>query len=361
VPIYDGQIRDEGDGLSAAYMIIPPGGKDNHAATIEQLPDGSLVGAWFSGDHEEASNLAIAVSRLPTGKTQWTNATLLAKKEGYASQNPLLFYDNTTGKLHLFHTRAKADSGEGGAEIYHMYSKDGGVSWSDTEKYFENTGVFTRNAIIRRKDNGLLWPFYSTNGCKTSNGKCPMFAWTKSSSIPDSGSEWTQKIMDQGKDLEQPTCWRQPHDSSTIECYFRDCGQQHIYSAQSTDEGKSFSNPEKTSLPNPGSGIEGTPLTNGDLVLIFNPTTDDKRDPLSAGISTDDGKHWKSRKVQDGPTGAASAGSNEFAYPTVLQTPDGNIHVMYTYSPSGVSQAKTIKYIRFTEDWITKSSSLTYW
>jgi len=169
VVIYDGQIRDEGDGLHTAYMIIPPGGNDNHAATIEHLPDGSLVSAWFSGDHEEASNLAIAVSRLPAGTTQWTNASLLAQKEGYASQNPLLFYDNTTDTLHLFHTRAPADSGEGEAEIYRMTSKDGGKTWTDTKKYFDNKGVFTRNAIIRRKDNSLFWPFYSTGS--DANGK----------------------------------------------------------------------------------------------------------------------------------------------------------------------------------------------
>jgi len=163
VPIYDGRIRIEGDGLLAAYMAVPPGGTDNHAATLAQLPDGTLVSAWFSGDHEEASNLAIAVSRLEAGTQQWTNATLLAQKEGYASQNPLLFHDNTTGILHLFHTRAKADSGESAAEIYRMTSTDGGVSWSDTKKYLDNSGVFTRNAIIRRKDDTLLWPFYSTN------------------------------------------------------------------------------------------------------------------------------------------------------------------------------------------------------
>ena len=185
-----------------------------------------------------------------------------------------------------------------------------------------------------------------------------MFAWTDSKSIPDDGSGWTTKLMDQGDaKLEQPTCWRQPHDPDTIECYFRDCNQKSIFAAESTDEGKSFSKPKAISLPNPGSGIEGAPLQNGDLVLIFNPTTDDKRDPLSAGISTDDGKTWKSRYLQNGPTGAPSTGSNEFAYPTVLQTPDGNIHVMYTYNPSAPSQAKTIKYVRFVEDWVTNSSA----
>jgi len=181
-----------------------------------------------------------------------------------------------------------------------------------------------------------------------------MFAWTNTTSVPDSGSGWTQRTLNQGNaSLEQPTCWRLPHDTDTIECYFRDCNQQNIYSASSTDEGESFSVPARTTLPNPGSGIEGCPLDSGDLILIYNPTSGGSRDPLAAGISSDDGKSWKSRNVQHGPTGVPSAGPNEFSYPTVLQTPDGNIHVMYTYAPTGVDQAKTMKYIQFSEDWVT--------
>ena len=235
----------------------------------------------------------------------------------------------------------------------HLSSKDGGVTWSDSKKYFDDKGIFIRNRIIRRKDQTLLIPYYSTNGGASGiNGKVGAIGISKSKTVPDSGKDWDMKVMDQFKDLEQPTCWRQPHDHSTIECYFRDCGQKSIYAATSKDEGHSFSDPQPIQLKNPGSGIEGAPLSNGDLVLMYNPTTDDKRDPLSAGISSDDGKTWKSREIQNGPTGVPNLGKNEFAYPTVLQTPDGTIHTMYTYGPEG--QLKTIKYAKFTEDWVTK-------
>mmetsp|Transcript_24149 Transcript_24149/g.47488 ORF Transcript_24149/g.47488 Transcript_24149/m.47488 type:complete len:367 (+) Transcript_24149:68-1168(+) len=351
-PVYDGQLRDEGDGLTVAYMV--PGGADNHAVSLEQLPDGTLVAAWFAGLHEQASGLAIVSSRLPAGSQAWTNTTVVSERDGYANQNPLLFYDNTTGILHLWHTQAKPNSGESEAEIYHLSSTDGGVGWTGSTRYFDQKGVFTRNRIIRRRDQTLLWPFYST--ASEANGKDPMFAWTSSKTVPDSGFGWKSHIMDQGGErLEQPTCWYQPHDKSKVECYFRDCNQKHIYRAESTDDGKSFTKPIQTDLKNPGSAIEGFPLSNGDLVLIFNPTTDDVRDPLSAGISKDDGKTWVHKDVQNGPSGANSTEKGEFAYPTVLQTPDGNIHAMYTYGPSGVGQAKTIKYVRFTEKWVTSS------
>jgi len=122
------------------------------------------------------------------------------------------------------------------------------------------------------------------------------------------------------------------------------------------DEGKSFSTPKPTKLPNPNSGIEGYPLKSGSLVLLFNPTTlvanSRGRDPLAAGISADDGKTWVQRDVQKGPTGTPSLGENQFSYPSVLQTSDGTIHAMYTYAPA--HQQRTIKYIRFTEGWVTR-------
>ena len=79
-PAYDGRIRDQGDGLFSAYMV--PYSHDNHAVTLEQLPDGSLVAAWFGGADEEASGTAIVVSRLVNGSGVWTNTTIVAQALG---------------------------------------------------------------------------------------------------------------------------------------------------------------------------------------------------------------------------------------------------------------------------------------
>ena len=355
-PVYDGQIRDEGDGLSAAYMV--PYSVDNHAVTIEALPDGSLVAAWFGGEHEKSSGVAIVVSRLANGSQIWTNRSIVAQRDGYANGNPLLFYDSITGMLHLWHTQVKANAGEGEAEIYHWNSRDGGASWSDQGRYFQGQGIYIRNRIIRRKDGTLLWPFYSTGwSASATNGRSAAFAYSKNTSVPVNGDTgWTKYVLDAGgARLEQPTCWRQPHNQSTIMCYIRSEDGKHIYETDSTDEGKSFSKPQPTKLPNPNSGIEGFPLLSRNLVLLFNPTqitpVSRGRNPLAAGISSDDGKTWKQRDVQNGPTGMPSLGEDQFSYPSVLQTSDGTIHAMYTYAPA--HQRRTIKYIRFTEGWVT--------
>ena len=89
-----------GDGTFLAYL--PPPAISNHAATIEQLPDGSLLLAWFSGLEEEAAGCAIAFSRLSVGTSQWRTPVIVAQRPNYSNQNPLLFYDNSTGVTHLY-------------------------------------------------------------------------------------------------------------------------------------------------------------------------------------------------------------------------------------------------------------------
>ena len=57
--------------------------------------------AWFSGTHEGADDVSIVVSLLPVGTSQWTNASLVSRREGYSNQNPVLHYEDgaagTTG------------------------------------------------------------------------------------------------------------------------------------------------------------------------------------------------------------------------------------------------------------------------
>jgi predicted neuraminidase len=49
--------------------------------TIEQLPDGTLVAAWFSGIKEEAPGCAIVVATLPAGTNQWSKATRVSERD----------------------------------------------------------------------------------------------------------------------------------------------------------------------------------------------------------------------------------------------------------------------------------------
>ena len=138
-------------------MILWP--HTSHASTIEVLPDGSLAAAWFSGEHEEASDLAIVFSVLKRGRVVKT--ANFSERDGYANQNPVLFYDKLHKTLHLYHSQAKAQSGESKATIWHVESSDLGKSWTKPALWYSQPGSFPRNRIIPNSvDGSVIFPFY---------------------------------------------------------------------------------------------------------------------------------------------------------------------------------------------------------
>jgi predicted neuraminidase len=83
-------------------------------------------------------------------------------------------------------------------------------------------------------------------------------------------------------------------------------------------------------------------LPNGHIALIFNDNPKD-RNPLTVAISTDEGKTWPyKRDIQKDSTGA-------YAYPAVIATPDGIIHITYSFNRD------SIKYAAFNESWVMET------
>jgi predicted neuraminidase len=86
-----------------------------------------------------------------------------------------------------------------------------------------------------------------------------------------------------------------------------------------------------TALPNPSSGTDAVTLKNGHQLLVYNHNTRDGsnnkgRSPLNVAISPD-GKKWFALLVLENDPNAP----NGFAYPAVIQTHDGLVHITYTW------------------------------
>jgi len=349
---FDGVVRPEVDGAMAAYMIPPY--LSNHASTIELLPDGTLTAAWFSGEAEEASGCAIVFATMRAGSGRWSPAATLSKRDKYSNQNPVLFYDSTTGILHLFHSQAPAQSGESASQIWHLQSTNGGRNWTKPAPFFVASGDFPRNRIIRRLDGTLLFPYYSQG---EGHPNWSVMGVSAGKSVGDNTS-WSAHTVRDSSDLVQPSVVRVgvvgAPENKTLTIFFRDRRHEHVYRATSSDEGITWSSPVATTLPNPNAGIEAYNLSDGQVVLAYNPQTDG-RDPLAVALSADGGVTWPhTRNVQHGLSGTGSATlarplGNEFSYPSIIQDGNGTIHMVYTYL------RQTIKYKAFTVDWIKKS------
>jgi predicted neuraminidase len=340
---FDGLVRPQAGGLAVAYMDPP--NLANHASTIELLPDGTLLLAWFSGIEEEADKCAIAVSRLPPGSAQWTPPAIVSERDGYSNQNPVLFHDATSGSTMLFHSQLPAKAGEGLDALWLLLSSDGGATWSPPSPFLNLTaqqqGVFDRNRVVPRADGSLLLPLYWTSDGAPNS---PFMLISDAANH----SRWGAPVnVTRAADLVQPTVVRTA--PGTLTAFFRDRRARNIYGAASSDEGLTWTAPTVAAaggLNNNNAGIEAFQLASGATILLFNNATKG-RTPLTAALSTTAGASWTaSRDLQVHDDNSTNTEGVEYSYPTVLQSPDGAIHAAFTYN------RQTIKYVRFTEGWI---------
>lgn len=224
-PAFDGRVITNKDGTLEAFLEPPFA--SNHAVTIEILPDGTLVLAWFSGVAEEADNCSIVVSRLGPGSSRWTKASVVALQPGFSNQNPLLFYDAQGGQLHLYYSQLKANAGEDRAEIWHTQSSDGGSMWSELLQWYPIPGAFTRNRIIPTLTGGLLFPLYNST-----------VSYSFMLLADSSHAQWTRVDVAGSSALVQPTVVRlTPHHNTSLVAFFRDRNSKSIFSSNSSDEG----------------------------------------------------------------------------------------------------------------------------
>ncbi len=113
-------------------------------------------------------------------------------------------------------------------------------------------------------------------------------------------------------------------------------------SAESRDDGLTWTVAAVSELPNPGSGLDGIRLDNGHWLLVYNDTIDG-RNSLAVSVSDDEGATWRwTRHLEKHDAG-------QYHYPAVIQSHDGRIHVVYSYF---VSQGKTMKHTVINEDWV---------
>jgi predicted neuraminidase len=126
-----------------------------------------------------------------------------------------------------------------------------------------------------------------------------------------------------------------------------------IWRAASADEGRTWSAIAPTAFPNPNAGIDLLRLQDGRLLLAFN-NSQTERVPLDLAWSDDEGATWSApRTVVARPAGdqertvnwqsywgtagqPVAARPPEFSYPTLLQTRDGTIHLVYTHNRTSI-------------------------
>ncbi|MBI4558675.1 MAG: exo-alpha-sialidase [Candidatus Hydrogenedentes bacterium] len=298
-----------------------PWAADHHCSTLAEAPNGDLLCVWFGGSFECADDEVLFIARRKKGEGIWNAPEVLTRGEFLRPPgNPVVFRVNPT-RMMVFYDRLEEErpirSGRWRAgQLMTMYSDDNGYTWSKDEEVHLGVGGI-RNVPLTLETGELMVPMSNP----------PSFLVTR-----DGGASWeVSGAMDTGG---QPTAVQR--STGSLLCFLRSA--PFILQSDSTDLGKTWSPTRPAPLPCPGAGLAMCKLKSGHFVLVYN-SSHTERTPLSVSLSTNDGRSW-SRPVH------LESNPGEYAYPCVIETSDGKIHVSYTFL------RKVIKHAEFNERWI---------
>mgnify|MGYP006303992659 CR=1 FL=1 len=124
----------------------------------------------------------------------------------------------------------------------------------------------------------------------------------------------------------QPSILRYGGDTLQILCRSK---ENQIIASWSYDGGYDWTDLQPTGLPNPNSGTDAVTLESGLQLLVYNHSKSEEgewggpRSPLNVAVSRD-GNDWINiLTLEDQP--------GEYSYPAVIQSPDGLVHITYTW------------------------------
>lgn len=344
-------------GAKEAYLpMIAP---FSHAANLLALPNGDLLCVWYTGTGERDRNVSIALSRLDHKSTRWSQPVIVAHRDDWANQNPILFRAED-GKILLFYDSQKHGSSEATAIVEELISEDQGHTWTGPTILFTHPGIYLRQPIVIFHHD-WLFPIYQ----ERSGGINSSSAGKDSSLVEvskDSGIAWSGfEVPDSGGLVQMSVVL--PGQDGQLLAFFRSRYADWIYETKSID-GSHWDAPLRTSLPNNNSSIQAARLKDGFIVMVFNNAqaetdrthpTEGSRKVLSIALSADNGKTWPwIRDLQAGnePPSYCQCEDPEYSYPSVTQSSNGKIQVAFSF------RRETIKYMTFDEDWIKQGSTV---
>ncbi|KAK3237625.1 hypothetical protein CYMTET_52313 [Cymbomonas tetramitiformis] len=303
------------------------------------------------------------MSRLPRGARQWSAAVIIAEESASSCQNPVLFYDPATELLTLLHTAQQAGKGQGTSSVRMLTAAYGPeLHWSRPLPLAFGPGAFIRNHLLRGETERWLLPMYYTpNGTRDKAEQYASVART------NDGSQWSEvQLSKPGSGLVQPSIVRISSGpaggtgagKTPLVAFFRDRDRRAVSRAFSYDDGRSWTEPEATQLPNNNKAIQAHfSNSTGSLLIVFNNAKgpkirgeDLKNWPISIAISKDAGVTWPYVRDLEPDFDPML----EYSYPSIQQGENGELHISYTWS-SKDKRRVCIRYIRITEDWIERS------
>lgn len=316
--------------MRSEFIDPAPPYAECHASTIVQTRSGTLAAAWFGGTKERNPDVTIWFARNLSGR--WQKPIQVAdgvQPDGtrLPTWNPVLFQD-PAGELFLFYKVGPSPQTWWGMVIT---SADDGRTWSRPRRLAAGILGPIKNKPVILKDGTWLSPSSTEAAEGVGAGQGVHWALHFERSV-DHGNSWTQTgdvASPVGIDAIQPSILF--HKDGALEAIAR-TRQGALAMTWSRDNGVTWSGLSAINLPNPNSGTDAVTLADGRQLIVYNHSghfSDQPgkgpRYPLNIALS-DDGVSWHEvLTLESAPL------TNGYAYPAVIQTRDGLLHITYTW------------------------------
>ncbi|MCU1267795.1 MAG: Cadherin-like beta sandwich protein [Acidobacteria bacterium] len=304
----------------------------NHAPTLERLPNGHLVAAWCSGESEGSADYHILLSRSLDEGLTWSRSENIFDPAGDATAWAAVLFSQGERLWMILSLAGTPGSGKdlSSVDLYLASSTDEGQSWSPPRRI--DTGKDRSYAPLHKpvllSDNRLAFGFYWRAFGDPQTHAGVLIANNDLSSWVSIGDVWIP-----GHRTLEPILTRE--NDGRLYMFLR-TDLDHVYSATSQDEGKTWSTPTPLPIPNADTLSYLVRLDDGQYLVAWN-NHPGVRDYLSLGIfSGPDLSELRDMlpvRRQDQRTQAVS-------YPRVLMTAD-KILLIYSVLDDGAANRRS--------------------
>lgn len=323
-------------------IFINPPFAQCHGSTIAEMPDGSLVVAWFAGSREGNPDTAIWICKQEAG--QWTRPHVIAKCGDVAHWNPVLFV-SPEGKIMLFFKTGSfpdcwdtwlMEVDQKGFEVFppvelrSVYVDDGKITLGPVrgKMIVTESGAWIAPSSIEK----IILKRFMTFSTVLWN--CVIHRMTDNGDTVRAVVVPIEREPNEFGGIIQPSVWEIGKGHLVALCRST---YGYLYRTESIDDGCTWSTAVKTDLPNPNSAVDVVKI--GDRIcLIYNPISGNwaSRSTLSIAFSDLEGKSFSDPITIESDNGS-------YSYPAIIQTKDG---VVATYTDT----RKTIGFAKIKID-----------
>lgn len=366
--------------------------KQVHAASMIEMKDGRLRGFWFSGSREGAADVTINSAIYDPATGNWGDEREIATREGtqsglhrYVSKlgNPVPARA-ADGRLWLYYVTVSV-GGWAGSSITAIHSDDDGEHWSTPRRLvtspFANISTLVKGAPIHYADGSLGLPVYHEFATKFAE----LLRIDRDGNVIDK-----QRLAAGGQGTLQPVVLVQDAQHARVLTRYSGDESPHRAKTMTTDDGGTHWSPTAaSSLDNPDAALAAITLDDRSMFAALN-DQQEGRNRLALMLSADGGATWRKLATMEDesapryapdddaacnariaelaqatdadaanperlPQYVASANARvnagegcrfEFSYPYLIQSGDGDLHLLYTWN------RVFIKHARFNRAWL---------